>query len=463
MRGQRKKDDKSWLIERRSFLRLGTGLGLSSLLFGWSNPIQAEILNNNSITPAVSPKATAKNCLLIVLRGGPSHIDTFDVKVGSWTPSKLGVSQNSAGVLWPTAIMPQLAKRAKQFSIVRSLQHVEVVHERAEYYAETGRRLNPGLRAEIPHIGAIAALEQEAKRASSDIFPGFMVFGGSGYSNNGFLSANFSPFIIDDAGAGINNLLPTDGLSSFERRRETLKMLNGINSGQTTSSRQTFSVFQEQAEKMMKDPSTAQTFIVNESDRKRYGNNYFGISLAAARNVFKANRGTRFIEVDQYGWDNHINIYDDGEFNLPNLCKQFDLAFSSLLDDLAASPGTKAPSLLDETLIVVMGEFGRTVGILNQTKGRDHYPYAFSALFAGGGTKGGRVIGSTDESGAGVKDFGWSQNRPVHLPDIVTTIYSSLGIDWTKTLTNTPSGRAYRYADPTAVGDEDSYEITPLF
>ncbi|MBI4850225.1 MAG: DUF1501 domain-containing protein [Acidobacteria bacterium] len=461
MHGQKK---PSWLLERRAFLRLGAGLGLSSLLFGWSNPIHAEIINNKpTINPYITPRESAKNCLLIILRGGPSHIDTFDVKVGSWTPSKLGVSQNSVGTLWPTAVMPQLAKKANKFSIVRSLQHVEVVHERAEYYAETGRRLNPGLRAEIPHIGAVVALEQEAKRTSSDIFPGFMVFGGSGYSNNGFLSANFSPFIIDDAGSGINNLLPIDGLSSFERRRETLRMLNEINNGETNQSRQTFSVFQEQAEKMMKDPITASTFIVSDNDKRRYGNNYFGISLAAAKNVFKANRGTRFIEVDQYGWDNHINIYDDGQFNLPNLCRQFDSAFSSLIDDLAASPGIKAPSLLDETLIVVMGEFGRTVGNLNETKGRDHYPYAFSALFAGGGVKGGRVIGSTDETGAGVKELGWSQNRAVHLPDIVTTIYSALGIDWTKTLTNTPSGRIYRYADPNAVGDEDSYEITPLF
>ena len=463
MYGQ-KKDNKSWLLERRAFLRLGTGLGLSSLLFGWSNPIQAEILNNTlGINPSVTPRGSAKNCLLIMLEGGPSHIDTFDVKVGNWTPSKLGVAQNSAGFLWPTAVMPQLAKKANKFSIVRSLQHVEVVHERAEYYAETGRRLNPGLRAEIPHIGAVIALEQETTRISSDIFPGFMVFGGGGYSNNGFLSANFSPFVIDDAGSGINNLLPVDGLSSFERRRESLKLLNEINKGEANPARQTFSVFQEQAEKMMRDPLTAPTFLVNEADRKRYGNNYFGVSLAAARNVFKANRGTRFIEVDQYGWDNHINIYDDGPYNLPNLCRQFDTAFSSLLDDLSASPGVKAPTLLDETLIVVMGEFGRTVGTLNQTKGRDHYPYAFSAVFAGGGIKGGRVIGSTDETGAGVKELGWSQNRPVHLPDIVTTIYSSLGIDWTKTLTNTPSGRVYRYADPTAVGDEDSYEITPLF
>lgn len=464
MYGQ-KKDPQSWLLERRAFLRLGAGLGLSSLLLGWSDPARAEIVNTAtpSIGTAVTPRSSARNCLLIVLRGGASHIDTFDAKIGSWTPSKLGMAANSAGYTWPVGVMPQLAKRANKFSVVRSLQHQEVVHERAEYYTETGRRLNPGLRAEIPHIGAVVALEQEPKRIATDIFPGFMLFSGSAYTNNGFLSANFAPFAIDDPGVGINNLLPVDGLAGFNRRREALKLVNDINSGETNATRQSFSVFQDQAEKMLRDPMTAPTFIVSDADKKRYGNNYFGLSLASARNVLKANRGTRFIEVDQYGWDNHINIYDDGPYNLPALCRQFDTAFSSLLDDLTSSPGISSPTLLDETFIVVIGDFGRTVGSLTQSKGRDHYPYAFSALFAGGGVKGGRVIGSTDESGAAPKDFGWSNNRPVHLPDVVTTMYSTLGIDWTKAITDTPSGRIYRYADPTAIGDDNSYEITPLF
>ncbi|MBK7996843.1 MAG: DUF1501 domain-containing protein [Blastocatellia bacterium] len=456
---------KPWLLERRAFLRLGAGLGLSSLLFGWANPIQAENLSKQRpiINTNVTPRSSARNTLLIMLRGGASHIDTFDIKVGSWTPDKLGVGKNSANELWPVGVMPQLAKQANKFSLVRSLQHTEVVHERAEYYVETGRRLNPGLRAEIPHVGAVVALEQEAKRSNTDIFPGFMFFGTGGYTNNGFLSASFSPFILDNPGEGITNLLPQDGLSAFNRRREALKLLNDVNNGETNASRQSFSVFQDQAEKMMRDPMTAPTFVVSEDDKRRYGNNYFGVSIAAARNVFKANRGTRFIEVDQYGWDNHINIYDDRPFSLPALCRQFDMALSALLDDLSNTPGQDGKTLLDETFIVVTGDFGRTVGQLNTSKGRDHYPYAFSALFAGGGVKGGRIIGSTDDSGAGVLDFGWNKNRPIHLPDIVTTMYSTLGIDWTKTLTNTPSGRVYRYADPAAVGDEDSYEITGLF
>lgn len=446
-----------WLLERRAFLKLGLGLG--SLLLGWANPARAESLGQAFAASSVTPRGSAKNCLFIVLRGGPSHIDTFDVKVGSWTPSKLGVAKNNAGYLWPTGVMPQLAKRADKFSIIRSLQHQEAVHERAEYYAETGRRLNPGLRAEIPHIGAVVALEYEERRIITDIFPGFMFLGFGAYTNNGFLSPLTAPFRVDDPSSGVRDLAPNDGLSSFDRRRATLQMLNNINN--TNASGEAFPVFQDQAEKLMRDPITKQVFTLTSNDSQRYGNNYFGLSLAAARNVFQADRGTHFIEVDQYGWDNHVNIYDDA--NLPGLCKQLDQALAALLDDLATTPTTNGKSLLDETVIVVTGEFGRTVGALTQSKGRDHYPYTFSALLAGGGIQGGRTVGTTDDMGAGIKDVGWSQGRPIHFPDIVTTVYSLLGIDWTKTLTNTPSGRPYRYADPNAVGDVDSYEITPLF
>ena len=100
---------KPWLLERRAFLRLGAGLGISSLLFGWANPIQAENLYKQrpKINTNVTPRSSARNTLLIMLRGGASHIDTFDIKVGSWTPDKLGVAKNSAGQLWPVGVMPQ--------------------------------------------------------------------------------------------------------------------------------------------------------------------------------------------------------------------------------------------------------------------------------------------------------------------------------------------------------------------
>jgi hypothetical protein len=457
-----KSSDQPLLLERRAFLKMGAGLGLLSL--GWANPAMAALLEQNGGNSQASPRSSARNCLLIVLRGGPSHVDTFDIKTGPWTPQALGVEKLTAGYFWPMAVMPQLANRVERFSIVRSLQHQEVVHERAQYFLETGRRLNPGLRAEIPHISAVLALEQEQRRTPEDIFPSSIIFNFFSYSNNGFLSASYSPFTIPNVLTGITNLLPRDGLIGFERRRAALQLVNEVNDSPADSSRQSFPLFQQQAEKMMRDPITGPTFSVSDEDMNRYGKNRFGISLAMARNLLKADRGVRFIEVDQYGWDHHFSIYKDIPAGLFALCKELDQGLSVLLDDLTTLPGTaQGKSLLDETIVVVIGEFGRTVGNLNSSNGRDHYPYAFSGLLAGGGVKGGRVVGETDSVGASVLDPGWNRGRPIHMPDLVTTIYSAMGIDWTKTLTNTPSGRVYRYADPEAVGDEDSYEIDPLF
>lgn len=453
-----------WMLERRTFLKL-SGLSLGSLFIGWPNPAKADSFENSVRSNAsVTPRTSARNVILIVLRGGPSHVDTFDLKVGSWTPDKLGVEKLKAGYWWPSGIMPKLAQRTDKFTLVRSLQHQEVVHERAQYFLETGRRLNPGLRSEIPHVGAVVSLEFEAQRSSNDIFPSLMMFNSNVLTNNGFLSANQAPFKLANPIFGIENLQPSDGFPSFDRRRGVLQILDGLNSSPADDAGQALKIFQDRAEKMMKDPQTTSTFSASTTDVQRYGNNYFGTSLLVARNVLNTNRGTRFIEVDQYGWDHHSNIYSDKEDALPALCRQFDQGLSALLDDLSTLPGKASQgSLLNETLIVVAGDFGRTVKDLNSTNGRDHYPYLFSGLFAGGGVKGGRAIGETDESGAGLKDFGWNRSRPIHLPDVVTTIYSVLGIDWTKAITNTPSGRIYRYVDPQAIGDDESYEIDPLF
>jgi uncharacterized protein (DUF1501 family) len=121
-------------------------------------------------------------------------------------------------------------------------------------------------------------------------------------------------------------------------------------------------------------------------------------------------------------------------------------------------------SLLDRTFIVCMGEFGRTPGDITPNKGRDHHRYASTSVFSGGGVKGGRILGGTDEIGAKVVDPGWSRKRSIYTEDIVATIYSAMGIDWTKKLTNTPSGRAFEYVDFTSMTDFiNAGEISELF
>jgi hypothetical protein len=445
------------------------------MVYGWANPaVAARARTARRSRTLADARNSARTVVEIFLRGGPSHVDTFDLKAGRWTPDELGVARNAAGSLWPVGLMPRLSERAGSFAVLRSLLHEEGAHERAEYYAETGRRLNPGLRTEIPHIGSLIAydFEQSGRRPPGETFPGFVVFNLRPYSDNGFLSARYTPFGADAAGV----LDTWGGLDHFDRRRAMLDAVNAANGAVGDPNRQVLPLLQEQAEAMMRDPLTLPTFYpdLNGADAERYGGGpwydylgqYFGNSLLVARNILKANRGTRYIEVNQFGWDHHERIYSRSSDALSffNLCRALDKALSAFLDDLAAHPGVvPGKSLLDETLVIVRGEFGRTVADLNSGEGRDHWQYAFPALFAGGGVRGGRVIGATDSFGAQVKDIGWSHDRPIHFPDVVTTIYSALGMDSSQGIYETPSGRVYWYVDPRAVGDSESHEIAPLF
>ena len=165
------------------------------------------------------------------------------------------------------------------------------------------------------------------------------------------------------------------------------------------------------------------------------------------------------------GWDLHAKAYDKSSTpNQYTLGRELDAALSSLMTDLSRRKTRDGQVLLDRTLIVCMGEFGRTVGDLTVNKGRDHHRFASTSLFAGGGVRGGRIIGATDPSGGKVVDSGWSQKRSIYIEDIAATMYSALGIDWSKKITNTPSGRAFEYLEPvsgTTFLNVD--EIAPLF
>jgi uncharacterized protein (DUF1501 family) len=157
--------------------------------------------------------------------------------------------------------------------------------------------------------------------------------------------------------------------------------------------------------------------------------------------VLKANLGTRFIQITSNdGWDMHSNIYTAG--NLPAKTKIIDDGLSALIGDL------KANGLFDQTMIVMYGEFGRTVGPITAQLGRDHWAQQF-CFFAGGGIKGGTLVGQTDAQGRDTIDYGWSQNRYVYPEDIEATIYSALGIDWTTVRHDDPLGRGFEYVPTT--------------
>jgi uncharacterized protein (DUF1501 family) len=198
-----------------------------------------------------------------------------------------------------------------------------------------------------------------------------------------------------------------------------------------------FGAFYQAARGLMYNAAVDKAFKYSTADSARYGNTSFGNALLTSKQVLEANMGTRYVQVSLGGWDMHNAIYG-AQNSIFTLGKVLDDGLGALLADL------KASGQLQETLVVMMGEFGRTVGALSATAGRDHYTQQF-VMFAGGGVKGGRAIGSTDAAGARTEEWGWSGERDVRVEDVEATIYSALGINWTNIRYDDPFGRGFEY------------------
>jgi uncharacterized protein (DUF1501 family) len=210
--------------------------------------------------------------------------------------------------------------------------------------------------------------------------------------------------------------------------------------------------------RMLTDPRWAKVFETTEEERTRYGapdSGGLAYALLMARNLLAADAGTRFIYIDEKEvWDQHTKILDHAAptSHYTN-CLRWDKAFTALLLDMAKMPGHEpGKTMLDETLIVAGSEFGRTPDI-NPVAGRHHWRFAYTFMFAGGGIKPGRILGATDKGY--VVDTGWEHKEQPYMDNAVATIYSALGIDWTKRIDETPSGRAYEYVQTAPLGGNE--------
>ncbi len=391
----------------------------------------------------------ARNCIFIHMQGAPSHVDTFDLKVGSWTPADF-TPETINGVLFPKGLMPTLADHLDKIAIIRSVRAPALVHSLQQVWVQISRNPSAALGKIAPNIGSVAAIEFEPQRQPNQKLPGFVALNGGSTVGSGYFNARYTPFAVTASATGLSNLINRDGQTTFERRYQ---MLQDLDSGLRANSPLGEDVvdmdgFYLQSRAMMYNPEVDAVFKFTADEQTRYGNNGFGNSCIVARNLVRANLGSRFIQINLGGWDNHQNIYvRPGGIYGP--ATQFDRGLANLLADLSSLPGINGGSLLDETLIVAMGEFGRTVRSgntvgLNPALGRDHYFNQF-AVFAGGGVAGGKVIGSTTDDGGAVLNPGWSQNRSVANEDIAATIYSALGIDYTKRRYDDPFGRGFEY------------------
>lgn len=388
----------------------------------------------------VTPRGNADFCIYLNLAGGASHVDTFDIKEGRWQPADFDIRTTKAGLRMPVALFPMLSESLDKLAIVRSMQAWENEHIRAQFYLQVAHSPSPSRLKEMPSLGSVIASELAPKRRPTDYLPPYVAMnftsGAFKVIGEGCLDSKYTPLALETE-AAFDFVVPEQESARFRRRWQILQQLGAAGSyGRYSEEVQSY---YRGAHAMMESPDIRKILTLSAEDKKRYGESPFGNGCALARNLVKANAGTRFIMISHAGWDMHVKIYDrDTQYKR---ARELDTALATLIKDLDQA------KLLDRTLICCLGEFGRTPGELTVNQGRDHYKDAFSAVFAGAGIKGGRAIGATDALGAKITDPGWHKKRPVYFEDVATTIYSALGIDWSKSIANTPSGRVFEYVE----------------
>ncbi len=428
-------------VSRRHALRLGA----TSLLGGLSLPRMLEL----QAKAASGREARAKSCIFLFLEGGPPHQDMWDPKPDAPEEIRgpfLPIATNVQGT-FVTDQLPLCAQIADRYTILRSHSHRDNGHSTGYHYVMTGRRANfPDGDNPIPNndyfpsLGSIVSRElgPRGKLPPYINLPHPMGAGGPG-----FYGAEYAPFVIESDPTQpdfeVKDLNTVRGLS--DRRLSTRRrLLAGIEELERdlTGRAQTMSTYYSKAQGLITSPEARQAFDIHAEPakvRERYGLTQIGQSALLARRLIEA--GCRFVGVDAPGWDVHFNCFPSLQ---TDLIPYADRAFSALVLDL------EERGLLDETLVVMMGEMGRTPRV-NAQAGRDHWSMAQTVIFAGGGIKPGQVIGATDKQAA------YPTSDPVGVNDLLATIHTLMGIDPTKQYYG-PLGRPVPLTDGGRMIDE---------
>jgi hypothetical protein len=386
-----------------------------------------------------APKA--KSCIFLFLEGGPPHQDMWDPKPDA--PAEIRGPFNPIATSVPGTFVlehcPLSAKIAHKFTILRSHTHADNGHTTGYHYVMTGRRAafadgdNPIPNNDLfPSIGSVVSRELGPKGSVPPYInmPHPMAAGGSG-----FYGAEHAPFVIEadpsQPDFEVKDLKPLSTISA-SRLALRRKLLAGVDGDDSRLGRPgVMGTYYEKAYNLITSPEARKAFDVQaepDAIRDRYGRHQFGQCVLLARRMVEA--GCRFVGVDGPGWDVHFNCFPSLK---DDLIPPADQAFSALVEDL------EQRGLLESTLVVMMGEMGRTPRV-NAQAGRDHWSMAQTCLFAGGGIKPGLVIGATDAQAAAVTD------NPVGVGDLLRTICHLMGIDADKTH-YTPLGRPVPIVD----------------
>lgn len=389
----------------------------------------------------------AQSCILVWLDGGPTHYETFDPKPlapqeirGEFFP----IDTRIPGVQF-SEHLPRLAALADKLAIVRSIRHDQGNHGAGNHYMMTGAppRIPVGCGAFVsfhPSLGSVTAHQRGARNGLPAYFS-LPQMSRSGGPN--FLGAQFAPFVVpndpNSSSFRVRDVALPKGLESerFDRRRNLRAELDQLPRFTRQAGDPVGAVdeYYERGYELIASQEAQAALDIHREEagvRERYGRNSFGQRALLARRLVEA--GVPFITLYEGGWDHHRDLFASCRKRLP----EFDRTLAALIEDLDER------GLLQETLVVVLGEFGRTPKI-NKDAGRDHWSNAMSVLFAGGGTPGGIVVGATDPQGYSAVD------RVLSPENFASTIYRKLGIDPNMIL-YTPQGRpAHLVSDPTPI------------
>ncbi|HUE73072.1 MAG TPA: DUF1501 domain-containing protein [Pirellulaceae bacterium] len=422
---------------RRPFLA-ASAAGMSAF---WAGLSQAAL--------AKAPSGKARSVIMIFNCGGPSHIDLFDPK--PLAPDRVRSIFSPIDTAIPgvqfTELVPQLAKRAGKLAIVRSVHHKHSSHNGGMHWSIVGKPytkdstlINPSP-TDIPSFGTLVGWLAQRDGYSGAVPPYVItpyphcdstVYITPG-QYGGCLGVKYDPFVVDadpnDKDFRVRNLRLSDELSSqrLSSRLDLLTQLGGKQSPVANESAAQIDVQRQQAASMVMTGDAAKAFDLSqepESIREKYGRHQWGQSHLLARRLVEA--GVKFVSTvngRSIVWDTHQDNFDRMK---KRLVPPMEKAYVALLDDL------EERGLLDSTLVIWMGDFGRTP-IINKDTGRDHWPQCYTMILAGGGIRGGQVVGSSDKTGA------YPATRPVTPADIHATVFAALGYD--------PHGITYQTVD----------------
>ena len=348
------------------------------------------------------PRGKAKRCVVLWMEGGPSQIDTFDPKPGKQTGGPVAAIKTSVPGIEISEYLPEVAKQMDNLSIIRNLTSDEGEHVRATHYLHTGFKFAPSFPR--PSMGSVVS----AQFAEMDI-PKYVSLGSPGFGP-AYMGPQNAPFSVQDLGAA-NQLI-----QKVRRRSQQLSLLskldqgfsNRVNDERVLQRRANIEKIGRMTQTGFGDALDVQKFT--SRDQQRYGNSEFGRRCLVAKRLL--DQGVNFVEVQLSGWDTHERNFR----NVKRLTATIDRPFAALVEDL------KNSGMYEDTVLIWMGEFGRTPNI-NSRNGRDHFPRCTPVVIGGGPFRTGIAVGATNETGTQIKGEGY------RVADLFATIYSAFGIE----------------------------------